>query len=840
MLFFELKKLIKARIVLAAVLLALVMAIYVDFRSNNSFALDETYPSYDIASPGVIFNEMIFNQAYRLDDEIRANFYEDLHASDEKTARHNKSKLQSFLAHVEIKTFPEKYEVAPLLQELDYIRNQDYKNLVEKYGFHFYSQAEQKTFEYGIVESEYYHNYGILFTHGEEEILSTNYIRRIIYNSQIIFGPIFFGFLILAFCGTICQERNKGTLYLLQLQPKSRRRILGTKLLLMLLICGIYVVAFFFFSLLICLAQGIHIDGFQEIFRVYHTGPDIRYMKASVLLPLILLSFFTLSLLFSTIVLLISTISQDKESSLASLIVFFGLGYVFTENQSFFQGYWNPIYAMDHVRTLTGKARTAISLTGELSLNNITSTSPTYLLLFLLAALFIFASTIILNYYNVQFHSSQKRKHFRSYSIFRFEIRKITQNRSTLIYFLGALIFVLFLHFSQVGGIEEKIRFYTREDGLLKQRREEVDLYKKQFHESGGDRETAQEMLKEALIQLERQENLVLGYREKDSFLFYKTQSEISLETFDRTGQNPWIYKRDLPTIFDRLESQKLDQESIRNQITPFLRPSFYSSAYESYTSPLIAREMEEKGQYLSNSGLYTFLRMIQYQHLDILFLSLIVFMVLGGYVLEKENGQQLCLIYTQPFSRFHYHLIKVLAQEIVIIFVYLLLSIFILFLGSITEGLGDPNQPVIYYQSLYENIATASRDQGNAMESITTIPITIYLVLTFLAIVCQVFFLSALSTFLSLFTKSKITLVAWLGAITIGGILSSTYFAHPLVRLLNPFTYFFAGQIANNAVMVKNAIPVANYSLSLTVLIFWTCIFSYFGRRMASIKKQW
>lgn len=840
MLHFELKKLMRARVILATVLLALVMAIYVNFRSNNSFALDETYPSYDLASPGVIFNEMIFNQAYRLDDEVRANFYEDLHASNEKTARHNKSKLQSFLAHVENKTFPEKYEVAPFLQELDYKRNQDYKNLVKKYGFHFYSQAEQKTFDYGIAESEYYHNHGILFTHGEEEILSTNYIRRIIYNSQIIFGPIFFGFLILAFCGTVCQERDKGTLYLLQLQPKGRKRILGTKLLLMLLICGIYAVAFFFFSLLICLVQGIHIDGFREIFRIYHAGPDIRYVKASVLLPLILLAFFTLSLFFSTIILLVSTISQSKEASLASLLVFFGLGYVFTENQSFLQGSWNPIYAMDHVRTLTGKARTAISITGELKLNNISYTSPTYLLLFLLAALFIFASTIILYYFNVQFHSYEKRKHFRSYSIFRFEVRKITQNRSTLIYFLGALIFVLFLHFSQVGGVEEKIRFYTQEDGLLKQRKEEVDLYNKQFHESGGDRETAQEMLKEALIQLERQENLVHSYQEKDSFLFYKTQSEISLETFDRTGQNPWIYKRDLPTIFDRLESQKLDQESIKNQITPFLRPSFYSSAYESYTSPLIAREMEEKGQYLSNSGLYTFLRMIQYQRMDILFLGLIIFMVLGGYVLEKENGQQLCLIYTQPFSRFHYHLIKVLAQETIIIAVYLLLSIFILLLGTITEGLGDPNQPIIYYQSLYENIATASRDQGNAMNSITTISITTYLALTLLAIVCQGFFLSALSSLLSLFTKSKIALVAWTGTITLGGILSSTFFSYPFFRLLNPFTYFFAGQVANNAVMIKNRIPGASYPLSLTVLIFWACLLTFCGGKMASIKEQW
>lgn len=114
------------------------------------------------------------------------------------------------------------------------------------------------------------------------------------------------------------------------------------------------------------------------------------------------------------------------------------------------------------------------------------------------------------------------------------------------------------------------------------------------------------------------------------------------------------------------------------------------------------------------------------------------------------------------------------------------IVTIFIYFLGIITEGLGEFKQPVIEYLTLMSN-------PQNSIQSIMGL-----------------------------------------------GILISNFLKANILKLLNPFSYLMASTLAGNSNMVTNNIEGGRFIISIGVLlIVWSIIFSIVGGLIAMRKEQ-
>ncbi|WP_185714488.1 hypothetical protein, partial [Bacillus licheniformis] len=98
---------------------------------------------------------------------------------------------------------------------------------------------------------------------------------------------------------------------------------------------------------------------------------------------------------------------------------------------------------------------------------------------------------------------------------------------------------------------------------------------------------------------------------------------------------------------------------------------------------------------------------------------------------------------------------------------------------------------PVVNYLSLLRNPFGAI--QVEVMKTISLLPLWHYLLRVFLVIVAECFFLSSLSTFLSIFVKEKNRLLAGLALVVGGGVFLSNYLPQGILRLLSPFHYLQA-----------------------------------------------
>lgn len=584
MLKFEIKKLIKSNIFIITIIFSFDMALYTNYISNNSTPIDLNYPSYEEGDSALIFFRIMDDQVYSFDN--REEFFEEFNQVFLKYTRESYSKLNHFLVNYRNYSFKEMYEQGKFIQKLDYDFFQSLKKYIDKYPFVIKDEATKKTFDYGILESEYYHDNDILFTKGSEEIFSTNYARRIVYNSKIIFGIPYLAFMIICFYGILSKEQEKGTITLLRTQPKSIRRILYSKIIPIILNAIIYMISFFVFFYIICAVQGINLGGFRDIFRIYNIGDEIKYIKAYQLIPLILLSFIILNILFASIILFVNVITRNRNKSISILIVFFGLLYTFTENISVFQNRYNPIFAIDHVRSLIGTTKEIIKVDGTSYYEYIYRSSLLYLLVFLIISYIIVEVSIRIFNHNLKLGIKFENKREYSNNILRFEINKLIKNESFVIYLLGAMVFIFSIYSFNIKEVNDKLNYEVGENGHIKYFRDRIKQIEEEIEYLGE--ENAELLIMELEDKKEKYDliyNINKYYKANDSKNFYEYLNYRDDIHFNYNTTSYYAYKSGKANIISKFETNMLNSKAIEENIKPMYRRTFLNSEYDEFTT---------------------------------------------------------------------------------------------------------------------------------------------------------------------------------------------------------------------------------------------------------------
>ncbi|MFM1553782.1 ABC transporter permease [Helcococcus ovis] len=828
----EIKKLHKSKLILFTILFAIIMSFYVNYRSNNILELSHEYKVSKVPGDTILIanarkNDFHFlkNLEYitRLNEIIDNNHYSKY------------SELNHFMSNIDKKTFKEKYDISKKFYELDYNLLTEVSKFYKDYKLELKDKLEKKDVNYAVLEMEYLKKNDIPRNNSFLEHLSTNYARRIIYNSKIIFGIPFLVFAILIFYGILSKEMEDGTINLLKTQPIDYRKLVISKLISMNLISIIYLSSFFIFFALICFVQGINLGGFREIYRIFYDGVDPRYFKAYELILLILLSFTIIMNLIYSIIILINSIFRSKYSSLAFLISIFGLGYTFTENIKSLKTVFNPIYAMDHVRSIKGKINCVVEKNGLGTYQNINHSSLIYLLIFFIISVFLIFVAAKLSEFDFKVYEKEKQININKYSVFKFEVRKIVNNQSFVIYLLATLILIFSLHFFEVTEVLNGINFNLKPKGKLELYKHHLLLEEKKLKNLNGDMaESIQFNIEKYKKIINNYNNLIDGYNKNDSKKFYKAQSFQDKLEYDMRGMGGKIKKTPL-TIYENI---LLNNVSVDNNVKPIVKQYFIFSHYQKFKSNFEETLDRKNAKYLTNSGIYTTYRMLKYQDLDIIFLGIIMFMIINGYVSEKENGSQLNMIYTQPLNRFKYNITKVFSQIYVLSIFCFVVFAFAILNGVITEGFGEIKQPVIQYLTYFKKF-NIPEERLNAIKTFTTMPIWQYLTKTFIVMIMQGFLISSIATLFSIYTKSKNLLIAMTSGFILTGVILTNLLNVNIVKLYSPFSYLFANKVADNSVMIRNVIIGGNFVTSIFVLTLWGIIFMIIGSMIVNKRKQ-
>lgn len=833
---FELKKMIKSKKILIVILFAFIMTLYVQNLSKK-IDVEKKYPIY----PKGLYHESIFSEAVaKKEDELfNSKEFRDILL----IGIHNRVSREEFNSYTKegkeaIREKYQKDEIERIKKEAEYLKN---------YNIEIEDELARKAWEWTYYEYIYAENNGLDIRTTAYPYITTNLARVIIYNSSLLFGIPFLFLLIMLFYGSISLEREKGSLDLLRLTNLNSKQIIASKLFSVFCLLLTYIFSLMIFLIITSPIFGVEIRGFREIYRILSN--QFNYIIAYQLIFKILAMFISIMMIFAVVLIILNKLIKKSESIFAiSIILILGMIYL-TNNYDVFKNRYNIFYAMDYMRLITGFTQAKFSINGDYKIIYNMAESEIYLyILSILSILIITLKDIDIFHCLFEFKRIKTNK-IKNTNFFKFEIKKIIGNRTIYIFMVAILVVILGEFFKNNIYIESTKQNTFKSsnywDEIAKDTEKELNDTRRKYLKEGMDIEDIEDnmeiiFLKESLASSKNNSRdyreLCENYLNSDGEKYYQVAIDL-LNNFWKNyllGEN--VYKSGQAHQANVLENEIKFNYAIEKNIKPVLQDTIIYSEYEEFVNSEVEKEMKNSSILLSGEGVFTLSRFIRNFNIDIIIL-IITSLIVTGYVLDKEYGRQIELIKTQPFNEYIYHIKRICVNVLCVSIFAIFIILFIICLASLFNGLGEINYPVIEYREILDS------NSGNfAFEfakSVSIIPIWQYLLRFTFILILQIAFIISLILLISIFSKNRVDLlIKFIFAIIIG--ISLNYIVNvDLLHLLNPFTYIKTGNIANNAILIKEEIKNASFNTSAYVISIWTLILSIFGSLAYKLKNQ-
>lgn len=759
----------------------------------------------------------------------------------------------------------EEYNLAPNPEAEDQLDEQDRKErlrlLIDKEQaiLHFveahlqkmpqfdeYYETLQTVVRWHQVEVEYAlaHDVPLAYQSFMGALKEDNLASVLYANFPYYFGPIFFFLLAIAFHSTFSRERESGTLDLLWTQPTHRIRRVTSKAGAMMVGVLTYGLGIFSGAVVGCLLYHKSLGGFTRLLRLLTTLDSVQGIPTGLALFEMFLGVLALSLFFSGILLLLS-LYFSSAVSLAGAVMLITLANIITfTGESALQPY-NPAALMDYVRAMTG--RTPMGLGGflETDLGQTAWGLGSYLIwagagvLLLSMALFPLRESTV--------HTVRLGRTSAIHSVSSLLQQKIVHRPVFRLYLVGTLLISALLFFQAeytvryaqnhpelnanvYASMDQNIAFW--ENALAYEESSEgqaaflgvsvddvppLEEWHPALRESYDEGiHYNREQLNLAQKQKESQLNHEEAYREGNGRVFWQTQNELNQSLYAQESFGSEYAKAEELTAQSLMLTKRVITEAETRNVAPVFSPmTVVPNVHEGYGNAL-----DWAGERRSNAGedtsaSYWLYRLIVMYRLPIVALLLLGLMVLGGYSLDKEEGDQLALIWTQPLSRMRYHVALVAKQFFIGALVLLLLLLVHLGMGALAEGVGPWNFPLPFYEA-----------EGMDVRFIS---LWLFLVKTFAFLLAYLFFYSSLSALLSLYVRQEAQVFVGLAGITVAG-LSVSRLLPPLAKSFMPFSYLAGDMVADGSLYFVDAITRLPYVGSLGVVVAWGILFLLIG----------
>lgn len=700
----------------------------------------------------------------------------------------------------------------------------DYEN---EYAFMKLSGTDQRNLEWILKSYEVSEKTGANVISMDGLRYNANVIQRFLFQSNFTLGLPFIVCFLLIFISIYSGEKETGSLEFLRMQPAKRRSIVISKLVAMMLSGLFYFLILILSMCLIAVFQGIPLDGLKDLYRVFPKDQSVAALTGAQLLGLVFVAFLLILLFFSTLLLMISTRTGKVSLAMATLFILLGLSYAMLEVIPQFRSAYHPLQQLDYLRVLIGKL--VKELTGDGSYTDVSLPAEglkPYLMLFVPSIIFL-----VVSLHPVIEQRPKKELQRPASSFLGLEMKKTRKAQSYTFYLVGGILILSVFFVFPLTNDAVRIKSELLDEFEIKRTEEFIKYYEVHYEErkkgevdGGGeavgiDYETQLEMFEESLADLRSELNARLAKREAlttgDSQTYYENILKLfntSLTSYEGSG-----IIGGQPTRFSLDESTAILKQLEENQdpLVPLggWHEQLQYSARENYASSL-DRQMYRGMVQPSHSAVFWPYRLLSRHYMDIILLVAIAVITFAGYTLDKENGNQLEFLMTQPLAKARIHLTKLASGMLMGTVFIVILLVFAALCGLLAEGFGAYQFPIVLYS-------------GN---DFSLIPLWQYLLRVLGAILVQAFFLNALMLLISVVTRNRVQLLGFTSLIMIIGLVITELLPSGWARTLSPFNYFQASTLANQAVRYYNDIPQASYLLGLGVLAVFAVIFTLIG----------
>ena len=686
-----------------------------------------------------------------------------------------------------------------------------------------------------------------------------NLTKNLVHNQKLLFGLPLILFVIILFHSIISEEREKGTYNLLKINGLNDFTIFKNKFFLFILTLIIYFALVLVFMLIgsIIIGQGGEL-GFSDLYKVFD-NKDLSYIKGYQLLISLFLSYLALFTLISTFVLFISSKVNNSRKAFGILLsIFCLLVFVNMYNTYSFSSY-NPINLLDYKMTLTGGIVEVLAKDGNTLIQKISPARGMFLYIICLAISILF---FILTLVKVNIFTKGKtkiQKHPKKLSQVNFEMLKIYKSPDFYLYICLAFLVIAALFFrlkfqddklrgeylsevnnSSIEGFIEKEEkamqdFIKNKDLIISGSVNLIDKPEELSFEEYY--EIRLEAYKDEIKKLkdEKEDSIKLKeyYISQNGKEYYKLKEKFYKNNFEKyspIGKTDLAYSK--ASYFEGLA--RLEKLAGINHKPLLKNWIIYQSKLEE--GPLNAKAFNYDDLHYENShsSIYSIYRLINIYKLDIMMIIFLVLVCAGGFTNDKESGNQIKLLFTQPIKRKDIIKNKLIASLVTSLAILVMLVVLIILLGFITEGFGNINYPVIYYKNSVKNIELINE---NNLNYFSLIPIYLYLIRLFVAIIFQIIFLISLANFISIFVRRKIDVFVILTSILTLGIYLSKYLPNQL-NYINPFSHLIARNIADGSIIFKASFGFYNIFISILVLLIWFFILTYTSVKLSKSKE--
>lgn len=639
---------------------------------------------------------------------------------------------------------------------------------------------------------------------------STNSARIFIFNSDIYIGLAILLLLIFLFHGTISEEIESGNYDYFRIQPIKKIEIIISKIF-SIFISGI---VYLFFTTIIIIAFspifGFDISGFNEIYRIMKDTENIYYINGLSLILKIFFNYTILLLFISTFIVFISNFFKTGKYTIVFYLTTVSLLYIFTIYNESLQTPYNPLYITKYMNNILGTFRDFLDASGNWDYKLVLAYNNNYLYFLLGLSFLLFIFTIILKPFNLKI-KNHNFLNFKINSLLKFEIKKLIQSKTIFILISFFLVIISFFFIK------------TRADTLLRQNyiieiedywKEKYEVAKKKYEENI----TYEFIYKENKKQYEYYDNIVNSFTSKNSNLYYDT---IKNKIKDYEEEHPNGFKNNKINKASFFETELTLDYINKNKLEPILYNGLILSEYQEYIDNFKENNIKKEFDFYSYSSVFFIYKLFTKHYFDIFILIFILLIIGDGYVLEKEQGDNIATIYTQPLKRNKYSNSKYIGNIVFMLFFILIIFAFSVLLGIFGKGFRGWRFPIIEYKNILKNITIISEYK----KSVNIISILEYIIRVIILIIMQGSFIISIKHFFSIFTKHRGLQQLLTISLLILGFLFTNILPNNLKHLL-PFNLLQASRVANGTVKFDFNMINQNFYNSIIVLAIYTIIF--------------
>lgn len=333
------------------------------------------------------------------------------------------------------------------------------------------------------------------------------------------------------------------------------------------------------------------------------------------------------------------------------------------------------------------------------------------------------------------------------------------------------------------------------------------------------------------------------AYKTNDSSLYYKAKKNmvgkyfLQSDIFAPHYKNYKVWSEGSPSEFAKISSELLYEKAYEWRVAPIVDENFYYSAYDKFYNKSIRINELERFNYSTTSSFLLYYKLLKLKDLYLYFTLAMIILVCAGYTNDKEEGQQIYMIQTQPINRYRYHFAKIIAGLLIISLLFFNLFIGIAIVGFFLGGMSGWNFPVIEYTNKLNNYMNVLK--ANVVDSISFIPMWKYFIRLFVITILNSIFIMGLSNIISIFVKDRSKLL-----IILLGILTSGYFLinisdNEAVKGLLPFIYLNVTNVSDLSFKILFGAMDLSFYQALLIIGLWASIVSLFGAYLANKIKQ-